>query len=269
MAQNRPGRPLALGVARKAFVRELKDAASTFREAQGGRGLPRTLTRRAEDSFFRVAAALEEFLTVWTVRSLSRDASNMLTRKLALAEKRLEVEFQRWLEKDLAFDDIEGKVGTLGEITLTLKPAAIPDRPTLAQSSQLLRTTDDTLKFASAQDYVDMAMTTLGPKFTRRVQRLEGSDRATLDATRALRNVIAHASAGAVTRMNVALHHVNLPATLRLPDVDNVGRQGVGRYLSQNVIPGNLPRLLHYLETLKDIAYILEPTKGTRPSLLD
>jgi hypothetical protein len=193
----------------------------------------------------------------------------MRTRKQAHAEKRLELEFQRWLEKELAFNDIEGKLGTLGEITLTLKPAAIPDRPTLAQSSQLLRTTDDTLKFASAQDYVDIAMTTLGPKFTRRVQRLEASDRATLDATRALRNVIAHASAGAVTRMNVSLHHPDLPATLRLPDGDNVGRQGVGRYLSQNMPPHEVPRFLYYLEALKEIAYRLEPIKGARPDLLN
>lgn len=198
--------------------------------SSSGRGLPRSLTRRAEDGFFRVAASLEELLTIWMVRSLSRDASNMRTRKQAHAEKRLELEFQRWLEKELAFNDIEGRVGTLGEITLTLKPAAIPDRPTLAQSSQLPRTTDDTLKFASAQDYVDIAMTTLGSKFTRRVQRLKSSDRAMLDATRALRNAIAHASAGAVTRMNVALHHADLPAALRLPDGDNVGRRGAGRY---------------------------------------
>ncbi|MGH8178495.1 MAG: hypothetical protein ACREV5_19740 [Steroidobacter sp.] len=69
--------------------------------------------------------------------------------------------------------------------------------------------------------------------------------------------------------MNIALHRADLAATMRLQDADSVGRRGVGRYLSQNVLPGNIPRLLYYLETLKEIAYKLEPVRGAHPNLLN
>lgn len=265
---NRPGRPLALGVARKAFVRELTDAADAFKQARGGRGLPRALTRRAEDSLFRVAAALEEFLTSWMVRSLAGDGLVMRATKQAQAQRKVDLELKNWLEKEVGFDGTPENLGTYAEAVVTLKPNAVPDRPTLVESRRLLRATDDTLTFESAQAYVTLAMTSLAPKFTQRIRRLQPGQRAALDATRLLRNAIAHASARAVTRMNVALHDADMPPELRLPDTENVGRRGIGRYLSQAVTPKTIPRLLYYFEALKEIAYTLEPIKGRRPTLL-
>lgn len=180
--------------------------------------------------------------------------------------RKLELELGNWFAKELAFHDVA--VETLAELTLKIRPTAIPDRPTLALSQQLLKTTDDTLTFGSAQEYIALAMTTLGPKFTRRIGRLRDEDRAVLDASKHLRNGIAHASSKAVDRMNEALHHTDLPIPLRLTPGDQVGRQGIERYLSQNVDPGTAPRLIHYLELLKDIAYVLEPVRGARPNLL-
>jgi hypothetical protein len=197
------------------------------------------------------------------VRSLSDDASTFREGQQAVAVSRTRGALESWLAKEF---DCHGDSNTVATLTVTLRHSLIPNRPTIEASRRLLKVVDDVLEFGPGQEFQTKAMSTLGLKYRRRLLKLTPTERAVITATRAIRNAVAHASARALARMNASIGDPALPAVLRA--AGPIGRDGIGRYLCQTGPGSTAPRLLHYLELLKNVAYVLEPKKGRRPSML-
>jgi hypothetical protein len=210
-----------------------------------------------------VASALEEFLTDWMVRSLAADTTRFRRTQEDAAARRANSGIESWLAKEFGF---QGDVGTVVTVAVTLAHGLIPSRPTIEASRGLLHVQDDVLEFPTANDFQSQAMNTLESRFQRRVNRLTDADRAVMNATRSIRNAVAHASAGAVQRMNAAIRSPLLSLELRV--AGPIGRDGIGRYLCQAPLGQPSERLLLYLDALKELAFTLEPRRGRRPSML-
>jgi hypothetical protein len=199
-------------------------------------------------------------LSEWTIRALSDDPSVFRAWLHTQAAKDLGLQFTAWIEKRFGVDAGDGaKVDALA-----FPAALIPPQPTIQHSRTLMRAVDDNVPFASAEELVETARTKLSTKYAGRAGRLSLQERAAINAVRAMRNAISHASPKSLRTLNATLRSAALPATLRYVSARNVQRRGIGRYLCQRIPAAPDCRLVEYLNVLAGVAYVLAPTRGRR-----
>lgn len=209
----------------------------------------------------RVAAALETFLSEWVVRALCEDPERFRVAKEKRATNRLRVELDKWVIGEFG-DALVPVVGAA--LNVTLGSDLIPRQPTIDQSRSVLKAQDSNLSFPDSQALYDFVMVNIGTTFTHRLKRLTQEQRAVIDATKALRNCLAHASPRSKRALNTALRAGGLPPALRIAPVHSVNRPGIGRYLYLTPAGSAECRIRVLFGLLRDLAYVLEPARGAK-----
>lgn len=259
MARRTRGRPTpqqALAVAKDPFIYELVAACSTARN--GLELSARERDRVVEDAFFRAAAALETFLSEWLVRCLSFDASAFRrTYEMKAANWAVNQLNTGWEPSDRLWKERGGSVS----VTIHLP---ISKKHSLEETRTLLGAVDDNVTIRRTEDLIRLAKEYLVDRYARRSRDLGPQCSAVLDATVAIRNVLAHRSARATEQMNRCLRSSNLPSSLRRQH-RAVSSTGVGYYL-QAAAAGR-PRFERYLELLAEIGHRLAPTRGRKKTI--
>lgn len=220
-ARGRPTRYQVLNVAKLPFLDELSAACAACDRAQS---LPASQrNRQVEDAFFRAAVALESFLSEWLTRCLSFDANHL--------HQRAEKDFSEWIKEQV--NALGGPQGRRYKAYLKRHSSAlsIPRRPTLAESLALLGSGGDVVSITGSNDLEKRAKDNLIQTYAVRAMRLTVRQRAFLDATKKIRNAVAHGSPGATTTMNTVLKSSSLPTGVRR-GTNGITKAGIGTYLS-------------------------------------
>lgn len=163
---------------------------------------------------------MESFLSEWLTRCLSFDANHL--------HQRAEKEFSDWIKDQV--NALGGPQGRRYKAYLKRHSSAvsIPRRPTLSESLALLGSGGDVVSISGSNELEKKAKDSLIPTYAVRAMQLTGRQRAVLDATKKIRNAIAHGSSGAMTTMNNALRSPSLPLGVRR-GTNGVTRPGIGR----------------------------------------
>jgi hypothetical protein len=246
----RPTDSAGLRTAREALVNELIAAARLARLAQEASTPERT--QHVEDAFFRAAAALETFLSEWMIRCLSIDS----TRFSATFRRRIEDQALTLLNR---FYEPSKRLWTKKAPPTIRVTIPVTKRNTLAASLSLLGRSEDNYPMRSAGQLRADANQYLIDVFAKRAGRLTGHQHAVLDATLAIRNVLAHRTPRAVHAMNSKLRASRLPASLRRSK-NNVRASALGQYLCAK--SAGRPRYEEYFLELGRIAHVLVPSRG-------
>jgi hypothetical protein len=254
--RGKPTPPQSLGVAKEPFITTLIGAAATAKN-----GLDQPAAERdvqVEDAFFRAAVALENFLSEWLVRCLSFDASVFR----ATYEKRA----ADWAVKELE-DSYEpsGRLWKDSGATIRLEvELPVLKKHSLDATRVLLNAVDDNVPIRGTKHLVKVARDYLIDKYARRPTNLTRDRQAILDATIAIRNVVAHRSDRAAKQMNERLASGDLPSPLRRGS-NRVSASKVGYHLQ--AATDDRPRFERYFEELAEIAHTLAPTRGRRRTI--
>jgi hypothetical protein len=229
---------------RKADIKKIRDDfktaidhVATSIEDVNKTGMPtRTKKLVAEASFLTAVVLWDSFVSELILGLVNRDSSTFVAHmQLDLrshAEKKFGISMASALKLDL--------------------PRHIP----ATQVRQLIDQKDWNVSFKNAKDMVSRAKEWLHPAYAAHFAALSPTDRAIIDACRAIRNVSAHRSGGAGTALDAALAHVNLPSALSRST--NTVRD-VGKYLTATPSKGDLARVATLLADLKRMASILQP----------
>lgn len=252
--RGRPPRSRSLDLAREPFLIALREACRLANNASAS-SAQTDADRQTEDIIFRAAVALEAFLTEWMVRCLSFDTSRL--------RRHVERELQ-----ETAANAVRGRRTPETVIGRTLEQQApsiqvdlpIADAVSLPTARQLLGVSDSNRSFSSAAEFKEWAGRYLADARARAANELTPEHDAIIDATIALRNVLAHRSAQAQRRLNQVLRSGALPGDLRI--ARNISARGVGGYL--RVIRAGRSRYELIFTQLSEIAYILAKTRGRR-----
>jgi hypothetical protein len=238
-------------VAKEPFIVALQEACLSARRA----GTAAEKNRGAEDSFFRVASELETFLSQWLIRCVSIDSSTFAETSERRASN---------AAKDLLWSDwlTSKRLWTRKDDLIVTVDFALGRKLRLEKAMALLGREDDNFTFGGAADFKRNARELLAPAYADRLAMLSDRNDRILDATVAIRNVIAHRSDRAVQRMNQVLSSAHLPQGVRRSQ--NVGRRGVGYYLRTEG-GAQRPRFEVFFDDLAEIAHILAPKRGRRP----
>jgi hypothetical protein len=248
----RPTKRKELWIAKDPFLKVLQDACHLSYRAQG---LPVSdQERQLEDSFFRAAVALETFLGDWFARCLHFDTSRVASRTRDEVEKHLNQEIAGGWEPDQKI-----LARTLDhytpQISVSLKA---PKAVSVVTARQLLGTTDRNRSWKSAADFKEQVGRYLAHEPSRTATgKLSAEHDALLNATIALRNVLAHGSPDSERQLREALDADDLHADLRVKQITSAG---VGRYL--RIQQGGHPRFRRYYLSLAGVANTLAPFVG-------
>jgi hypothetical protein len=182
-------------------------------------------------------------LSEWLIRCVSFDASHLQTR----ADR----EFAGWLKGQV--NAIGGPTGRRYQAYLKRHSSSlgIPRRPSLTEALSLLGSGGDVVGVRGAKDLEGKARDNLISTYALRAARLTARQRAFLDATKKIRNALAHGSVGAVSSMNAALRSGSLPADVKRGK-NGVTRAGIGTYLSGK--PNTQRRYAIYFDQLARIS---------------
>jgi hypothetical protein len=255
-ALGRPKGSDTLKVAKSPLIDELVAACSV---ARGGLDLLASQRNRVvEDAFFRAAAAMETFLSEWLVRCLALDASSFRrTYEERAANEALTHLEGQWEPSERLWKAAKRRATVRVELPI-LKTQRLLD------ARILLNAIDDNITIRGSADLVKLAQDYLSEPYTKRPEKLGGRRAAVLDATIAIRNVLAHRSERSIDRMNRCLRSNKLPTALGRQQQD-VSATGVGYYLQAKA--GAKCRFELYFETLGEVANGLAPTRG-RPRVI-
>ena len=247
--RGRPSRQSVLLVAKIPFLDELSAACAACDRAQDLSADQRN--RQVEDSFFRAAVSLETFLSEWLVRCLSFDANHL--------HQGAEKEFGDWLNAQV--NALGGPTGRRYRAYLRRQSSAlsIPRRPSLNEALALLGSGSDVVGVIGSKDLEKKARDNLIQTYSVRVMKLTARQRAFLDATKKIRNALAHGSPGALSAMNAALKSASLHASVRR-GTNGITRTGIGAYLSGK--PDSQRRYAVYFNELARIADDLCKSRG-------
>jgi hypothetical protein len=253
--QAKPGRPTKareLYLAKDPFLKALQDACHV---ADGAEGLPASeRERQVEDAFFRAAVALEAFLSDWIARCLHLDTSRLAARARGEAVKHIANELSgAWTPENQILARTLADYRPTASIRMTL-----PKGVAVQKARRLLGVEDTNRSFATAAEFKEWVGRYLADPKAGAASSLGAADDAVLDATIAIRNVVAHRSRRSEERLAQALRSTALPNALRVQQ--RVTAAGVGRYL--RVERGGRPRFKHYFERLANVANTLAPYRG-------
>jgi hypothetical protein len=208
-------------VAKIPFLDELTAACAACDRAQL---LPADQrNRQVEDAFFRVAVAMETFLSEWLIRCVSFDSSHL--------HQRAEKEFDDWLKAQV--NAVGGPNGRRYQAFLRRHSSSlsIPKRPSLTEALSLLGSGGDVVGVTGSKDLEKKARDNLIRTYALRAMKLTVRQRAFLDATKKTRNALAHGSPGTLAAMNTVLKSGSLPLDVRR-GTNGITRSGIGTYLS-------------------------------------
>lgn len=199
---------------------------------------------------------MESFLSEWLTRCLSFDANHL--------HQRAEKEFSDWIKEQA--NALGGPQGRRYKAYLKRHSSglSIPRRPTLSESLALLGSGGDVVSISGSNELEKKAKDNLIQPYAVRAMQLTSRQRAFLDATKKIRNVVAHGSSGATKTMNTALKNSSLPVGVRR-GTNGVTRSGIGTYLSGR--SGDQRRYAIYFNELARIADGLCRSQG-RPRII-
>jgi hypothetical protein len=251
--RGRPTPQQSLAVAKEPFIDALVAACTTARNALDQPAAERD--RQVEDAFFRAAAALETFLSEWIMRCLSFDASSFRTTSETRAANWADAELNaRYEPRDRLWRNRDAQISVTVELPIHKKHS-------LDETRALLGAVDDNVSIRGTAELIITARDTLVASYARRPRQLGSARSAILDATIAIRNVIAHRSERATAQMNKQLASKKLPHALRRGS-RLVRASGVGYHLQATA--GGRPRFETYFEELAEIGHTLAPTRGRK-----
>ena len=215
-----------------AFISALDDSSTLYRECFGSLDV-RLQCALAELTILHAGVAWERFIADLFAAYVNRKSSAL----------------QRYLSAE-ASRKVTAELGSTAgsHVSLTL-----PNHLSMPQVYQLLDQEERNLSFPSAAKMVSHARNVLVTEHHRKFDGLGRRRLAVIDATRAMRNFVAHGSQESRNRMNKALKASRLPRSLR-----RTGERGVrnlGAYL--NAKHSGKVRLGIYLEELEDFARCL------------
>lgn len=121
----------------------------------------------------------------------------------------------------------------------------------LTEALSLLGAGGDVVGVTGSNDLEKKARDSLIKTYSVRAMKLTARQRAFFDATKKIRNALAHGSPGALTAMNTALKSGSLPAEVRRGK-NGITRSGIGTYLSGR--PKNQRRYAIYFNELARIS---------------
>jgi hypothetical protein len=190
----------------------------------------------AESSFLTAVVLWDSFVSELILGLVNRDSSTFTAREQQQVRDHAEKKFGKSMAASLKLD--------------------LPKHIPAGQVRSLIDQKDWNVSFASASDMVSRAKEWLHPAYAAHFVALSPADRATIDACRAIRNYSAHRSGGAGTRLDTALAHKDLAASLSRST--NTVRD-VGKYLTATPSKGGRPRVETLLADLKRMASTLQP----------
>lgn len=248
----RPNKRRELWLAKDPFLKVLQDACHL---SHGSRGLPvADQERQLEDSFFRAAVALETFLGDWFARCLHFDTSRVALRAREAVEKHLGQELSGgWTpEQKILARTIQHYVPQVSV------KADVPKTVSTSTARKLLGTENSNRSWKDSADLKELVGRYLAHEAAHiAMKRLAAEDDALLDATIAIRNVLAHRSRQSEGQLRLALAAPDLHKNLQ---VKTITAAGIGSYLRTPA--GGSPRYGRYYLGLTDIANVLAPYVG-------
>jgi hypothetical protein len=250
----KPGRPPtpeeSLAVAKRPFIDTLIGTALAAHNGLEQSAPVRDL--QVEDAFFRAAVALETFLSEWLVRCLSFDAS--------VFRATYEGRAANWAKRELETFEPSDRLWKARGAAIAVKvELPISKKHDLDETRSLLGAEDENVSIPGTKALIEDAKAYVVEPYARRPRSLSQESKAILDATVAIRNVIAHRSTRATERMNQKLGSKKLPAPLQRGS-RKVTAPKVGYHL-QATSHGR-PRFEWYFEGLAEIGHALAPTRG-------
>jgi hypothetical protein len=250
--RGRPNKRRELWLAKDPFLKVLQDAC---RLSHGSASLAvADHERQVEDSFFRAAVALETFLGDWFARCLHFDTSRIASRARD--------ELQRHLTQELA-GGWEPEQRILGRTTEHYSPHVaialdVPKTVSVVTARRLFGTEVSNRSWRNAADLKEQVGRYLAHEPARKAMRELGArEDALLDATIAIRNVLAHRSPQSEDRLSAVLASGDLDGSLQVRKITGAG---VGRYLRR--VTAGQPRYRRYYLGLTEIANTLAPYVG-------
>ncbi len=196
----------------------------------------------AEDIFLRFVVGWELFISEWFIGCVNHDAARY--------KKAFEKRMKNWLDKQVA------KQYDRYDVTFPKPTLALPRQPKLADVRELLDPTERNIEFDSMQDLAKRAGEELAPKYTARAAAVisSGGDEI-VDASLAIRNVLAHRSRRAVIEMNR-----KVAAFPSYPDLrkQTMSRDGLGTYLNTKTSSGEA-RVAVFQRELERVSRLLVP----------
>jgi len=250
--RGRPTKARELYLAKDPFLKALQDACHVAARA---RDLPpNERERQLEDAFFRAAVALETFLSDWVARCLHFDTSRLAARAKQEAGQHVLDELSGgWAPENQILGKTLAEYPPVASMSMTM-----PESVAVQKARQLFGVADTNRSFAGAADFKELVGRFLADPKASAASSLTAADDAVLDATIAIRNVLAHRSKRSEQRLAQTLCSGKLPEQLRVQQ--RVTAAGVGRYL--RVERGGEARFRHYFERLANVAKTLAPYRG-------
>jgi hypothetical protein len=248
----RPTKRKELWIAKDPFLKMLQDACHLGASSKGLTAAEQG--RQLEDSFFRVAVALETFLGDWFARCMHFDTSRVAARAREEVDRHLKQQVAGGWEPE---QKILGRTIAhyLPQLTVSVE---LPKAVSVTMARRLFGTETSTRSWKSAADLKEQVGRYLAHEQARSaVAKLDAADDALLDATIAIRNVLAHRSPHSEQQLKLALSSDELNIHLR---VMTITAAGLGRYLRTE--RGGQPRYRGYYEGLSGIANTLAPFVG-------
>jgi hypothetical protein len=229
-----------LGKIRGEFATVLTNGEAAWSEAAAS-------SRRktvAEDTFLRMVVAWEEFASDWFIAAVNHDA----TKFKATMERRL----SEWQEQAVSESPYARYSDAFRSPVLT-----IGKNPPVATVHQLLDPREANIEFRSLEELLRRSADAHVSRFVARVGRVNGAGGGEIvDASLAIRNVLAHRSGQALRVMNERVAAFPSYPSLRKK---SMSKDGIGTYLAAATAPGGAARIVVFKTELERIARILVP----------
>jgi hypothetical protein len=220
-----------------------------------------------EDTFLRVATALEHFLTDWLVRALADDPSYLLRRLSTALQHDADGRYVASLE-------LENEPKRLSNAISVLSPKLTVEIPTksklrLQDARTIIGVEDSALSMRSFEEFVRLAEQLLAPTRKGYLLRLNQETSDLIDVTIKLRHAIAHRSDRAADDLNTTLQAPALRVELRsgAQAGGRITAVRVGRYLVAK--RGGWMRSCWLLDDLAAMAYEVAKTTGRHRVICD
>jgi hypothetical protein len=263
-----PGRPTwsqQMTILRRPLLDAIQEGHATAVAADGLGARDRE--RIHEDAFFRVATALEHFMTDWLVRALADDPSYLIRRLTTALQADAAARYVAGLELGGQSVRVMRALDVLTPKLTVEVPAKSKLR--LQDARSVIGVEDSALSMRSFDEYARLAEQLVAASRKPYLLGLDLATRSHIDVAIKLRHAVAHRSDRAADDLNGALQGAALRNELRI-----VGTAGgritaarVGRYLVAR--RGGWMRTCWLLDDLATTAYTIAKTTGRHRIICD